>query len=104
MWTEYGNTGELGAFADAIQPLDLRGQRVIAEVVGQAAAAKNGGALRACLGVPVTQMTGAIGTFRERIPSAIFSGLVAGMPDFENIAGGHSPRVYSRTRSADRRL
>ena len=77
---------------------------MIGEVVGQAATAENGSALVACFCVPVAQVAGAIGAFSDRIPSAIFPRFVAGMPHFENIAGGHRPKVYSRRVSSNQSL
>jgi hypothetical protein len=68
---------------------------VIAQVIVQAARTEDGAALAASFRVTVTKVAGAIRALGHRVATAVFAGVVAGMPHFEHVAGGHSPEVYS---------
>jgi len=91
-----------GAFADSSEALDLRGQRVIAEVVAEAAGAENCGTLAARFRVTVAEMASAIGALCRRVPAAVVAGVISGMPYFEYVAGRHSWEVYSGISLSDR--
>jgi hypothetical protein len=90
-----------GAFADSSEALDLRGQRVIAEVVAEAAGAENRRTLAAVFRVTVAEMASAIGALCGRVPAAVVAGVISGMPYFEYVAG-HSWEVYSGISLSDR--
>ena len=94
--------GESGALADSIQALDLRRQGVIAEVVAETAATEDCGTLTACFCMAVAEVAGAIGALCDRVPAAVFTGIVSGMPTLEYVAGSHRPQVYSGISLTDR--